>query len=636
VAETVKVVFEADNSRVVAAAQQVDKAFDKLGKSAGATTSAVAKSTDKLAAASEAAAKSAGGITAKFGESIGRVKAVGDQVQGVVGKLNGYLGAAGLIIGALGAIVALTADWVQETSKAEEAAKKSAAEHEAWAARIEERDARAAYNRDQAALASEFRNKRLEEEAKQLEHNAALIELEGANQEEVNDLLIEALRIRQKMGGANASDIERQIELIKAREDALYETVTGSVDRAASRPREVEIVVNLDPVFPDITEELVAREDEINQRRLANIAAQQAAEREVANARLAAEIEVLQASEGNAGDIHRLRMRQIEAEARARDEALASQQQALAETATGDGLDALKRQDEIRQLTHDREMERMRADLEMRVAVAEESKRIAAEQQAALESQLATINDVASSIESVSSDFTSKLSGFVSDRMAGQQAELDAYTANLERRGEAQAQSLDREIARAKGNADRVAALQRAKLKIEQDTANAIEKAKASHAAKADKIERVQKGTSMLLEGALATVRAAASYPNIPQMVALAAAAALAFGFGIATLAGGTPGAGGAGGGASLAGAGSGGGGGAMEFGEAARTPGSTGTSSGNLPRLSKSSEGAGGGVVYNGPVTYNASGSIDRDAADAWALEVGKSTRSREGAGRT
>jgi hypothetical protein len=72
-----------------------------------------------------------------------------------------------------------------------------------------------------------------------------------------------------------------------------------------------------------------------------------------------------------------------------------------------------------------------------------------------------------------------------------------------------------------------------------------------------------------------------------------------------------------------------------MEFGEAARTPGSTGTSANNLPRLSKSSEGAGGGIIYNGPVTYNSLGSIDRDAADSIALELGKSTRSREGAGR-
>jgi hypothetical protein len=280
-------------------------------------------------------------------------------------------------------------------------------------------------------------------------------------------------------------------------------------------------------------------------------------------------------------------------------------------------------------------MSRLEADIELRRAVADEAKRIADEQAAALERQRQLTEDIASSIESVAGNLSSKIGDFASARLEQEAADIATMEANLQRQTDARVAALDREIAAARGNASKTAALQSQKAKLEAETARKIEKAKADHAAKADKIERIQKGGAMLLEGALSTVKAATSYPNVPAMVAHAAAAAFAFTFGAMTLAGGFPG---AGGGASMPTASGGAGGGdAMQFTDAAKTPGSTASSSSMPspgPRLGRTDDRS-AGMVVNGNVTFIASGSIDRDAAEAYALETSKAARSREGAGR-
>lgn len=668
-AEVVRIIFEGDNSRVLQAAKEIDTAIAATARNAGnvgtslgnARTSAgaVATSVEKIDKSVQSVNASAKKVDTSFRAQLSSVKGVADGIKGVAGAAMGYLGTAGLIIGAITTIIALTAEWAAGTAEVEKQAEETRKEHEQWLYQQETeqvdaqrrwRDAADAREHNRKVRESEvaFENRAREKEALDLESTARTLDMQGVSQMHVNDLLRQALDLR--LANAEAEDAlldrfdvnkGREVEAIK-RQIAELEAragVAAASEQAGRQGPGREIApsqIGLDDIA--IVEGLEQRADEVNQRRLESLEAERAAMAELEALRLAGELDLLATQEGNGARVHSLRMEQIAREARERDAQLAAQQQALAETGTGDALDRLRREDQIRQLAHDREMGRMQADIEMRREVAAESRRIADEQAAALERQLDMLGEIGASIESVAGDFSSRVGEFASARMAQDAAEVEAVERNLQRRGDAQLAALDREIAASRGNAQRMAALQSARAKLEADTAKRIEKVKSDHAAKADRIERAQKGGMMLLEGALSTVKAATSYPNIPAMVTHAAAAALAFTFGAMTLAGGFPGAGGGGAGASISsGGGASGNGTSMQFGEAARTPGSTGTSAPTTgPRLARTGgEVVQAGAVYYGNVTYNANGSIDAAAAEAYGLDVGKSARSREGVGR-
>ena len=636
-------ILDADNSRVLAATKQVDQALVASGKASAASASASAAGVAKITRSATEAASSVQKVQSGMSATASAIRQTADQVQGLVGKMSGYLGAAGLVLGAVTAIGVATYEWYQNQVKIDgvtqniyHLSRKIVAETRD-AAGVQAESARLAeLAEDRERRGAELRT----EEQLSLEHQIAQQEILGGSEVYRNSLKMQALELQLKYENSQISAgagswaevkaIERQIELLGLK-SSMAESSPGRGRGGGGSRREV---VRSGDASGEFGSEIADRANAVNQRRLSALEAERAQASEIAALRMQGELDLLGVVEGNDAKIHQARMAQIVGEQREQEKALAAREQALRADSSGDALDALQRADEIRQTVHDREMSRLEADLSMRQAVAAESQRIADEQAASLAAQMQTIGEVTSTVESIAGDLSGRLGQFASDRMAQEQAELDTYTARLEQRASAQSASLDREISAARGNAGRMAALQRQKAKLEDETGRSIEKAKAAHAAKADKIERIQKGGAMLLEGGLATVRAATSYPNIPQMVALAAAAALAFSFGAMTLAGGTPGAGGGGG--SLAGLGSSGSGGSSpQFSEAARTPGSLGSSVPAGPRLAQTSN-ASGGVVYNGPVNYYTTGSIDRAAAEAYALEAGKVARSREGAGRT
>jgi hypothetical protein len=647
--ERATTIFDADNTKLLAAAREVDAAIGGLNRTAAASSASATASATKLSKAWDKTASSVSKVDDVLGGTAGSAKKVIDGVQGVVGKLSGYLGAAGLIIGAVTGIVALTVEWGQEQAGVNKAAEREL-ELAGYRAELADEQFKKAAAADAAAVAAADRRAasaqadRTEEQLA-LDHQIAQQEILGGQEVYRNELKIQALELQLEYASSQTSSntqawvevkaLERSIELLQLKNTAISLGVGGpSRGGGGGRSRAPEIAANADPKFEDLSDQLATREQAVNARRLSAIEAERAALAEVEAFRFESEIALLELSEGNGAKIHELNMSAIEAERAAADAALEARENALRSDGTGDALDRLAREDELKQVVHERDMNRLEADLSMRQAVAEESKRIAEEQKAELERQLSTISEVTSAVESVASNLAGKLGEFASMRMEQEAAELEQYTAGLEARGRQQSAALDREIAQARGNAARLAKLQEQKRKLEESTGKAIEKAKADHAAKADKIERVQKGTSMLLTGAQEVVETAAAYPNPVSMAAHAVAAALAFGFGAAVLAGGTPGAGGGGGAASMGG-GSSSGGSNVEFGEAAKTPGSLGTSAGTAPKLAQTSS-ANGSTVFNGPVTFNSNGSIDRAAAESIALESGKAARSREGAGRT
>jgi hypothetical protein len=640
--ERATTIFDAENTKLLAAAREVDAAIGGLGGTAKKASDAAVAGSARMAGAAAKASTAVQKVNGNFAATSQAARTAADQIQGVIGKVSGYLGAAGLVVTAVVGISAAVYDWAtaqeEVNKKLDESHSKIVRQAEIFAALMEMEERHRVADRQYAAEKAGRDAAYLSYELEANAHDVAMAEIAQADEQAINELKLAGLQIQLDEAVATNKQtqaIENQIEQLQLKNDMLAganETSSRSVGGGPSRAP--KIASNADPKFEDLSDQLATREQAVNARRLSAIEAERAAMAEVEAFRFESEITLLGVNEGNGARIHELNMSAIEAERAAADAALEARENALRSDGTGDALDRLQREDELKQVVHERDMNRLEADLSMRQAVAEESKRIAEEQKAELERQLSTISEVTSAVESVASNLAGKLGEFASMRMEQEAAELEQYTAGLEARGQQQSAALDREIAQARGNAARLAKLQEQKRKLEESTGKAIEKAKADHAAKADKIERIQKGTSMLLTGAQEVVETAAAYPNPVSMAAHAVAAALAFGFGAAVLAGGTPGAGGGGGAASMGG-GSGSGSSNVEFGEAAKTPGSLGTSAGTAPKLAQTSS-ANGSTVFNGPVTFNSNGSIDRAAAESIALESGKAARSREGAGRT
>jgi hypothetical protein len=725
--ERATTIFDADNTKLLAAAREVDAAIERLGSTAKASSSASVTGNAKMAEGAAKASTAVGKVTSNFAATGLAAKTAADSIQGIIGKASGYLAIAGAILGVTTAIVTATIEWYKAQEEVEKkivAARKMRYDAENAELALIEQDTEEREGRQwkgrvtREANLKKVADARVEASAAALDREAQLIQAAGGSQKKSNALLQEALKLRLSILDVQTTEgfnqriaLTHQADMIKAGEKkssgpsaaqrlseqlaAEADSMEASLERfealgivnrttqrdaleLAKRRRDLaryqledELRVldatkayseqaryQLDLKKFTVAQKLEAHalEEQIALRKESDGLVQQAAARATA----AVESEVtaverlndertrgaerhvanLEASGASGAAIHAAKMEQLRIEAEAQERTFAAKSSALSlsSSSSDDPAEreafALQKVDDIKQLVHERDMERLDAGLQMRQAVAEESKRIAEEQKAELERQLSTISEVTSAVESVASNLAGKLGEFASMRMEQEAAELEQYTAGLEARGRQQSAALDREIAQARGNAARLAKLQEQKRKLEESTGKAIEKAKADHAAKADKIERVQKGTSMLLTGAQEVVETAAAYPNPVSMAAHAVAAALAFGFGAAVLAGGTPGAGGGGGAASMGG-GSSSGGSNVEFGEAAKTPGSLGTSAGTAPKLAQTSS-ANGSTVFNGPVTFNSNGSIDRAAAESIALESGKAARSREGAGRT
>lgn len=335
---------------------------------------------------------------------------------------------------------------------------------------------------------------------------------------------------------------------------------------------------------------------------------------------------------------HQNRIAQIKAERDANLRELDIREELLRQQSGLDDEQKIARADELKQTAHDREMLRMQADLDLRRLVGEEQARLAASAEATLQRQLGLVNTSIGMIEQAHGELMSKVSDFQGRRSAADSADFEAWKVQQEARGDAQVNALDRELDAAKGNAAAVAKINRNKAAIQRNTQRQIAKAQVAHDKKIEREQQRSEGTQLLVQGAVSTVRGAASYPNIPAMIAHFAAAALAFTYGGMLVSGQVPSAK-AGAGAS-AGSGAGGSMGSApsidrSTSEAAKVPDSVpGKAAGANRFRSRSSTGEQqGGMVININGDINSLGSIDNAAAEKIGIAAGKAAYQREGA---
>ena len=332
--------------------------------------------------------------------------------------------------------------------------------------------------------------------------------------------------------------------------------------------------------------------------------------------------------------LHANRLKQIDAERGAALRELDVREQLLRAQSGLTDEQELARQAELRKVEHDREMVMLGSEMEMRRAAADEQARLAAQGAAALQAQLSTINTVISTIEGAHGQLAGIVSDYKGRAKAAESAEFEAWKAQQEQRLQAQTDSLERERDAARGNAAKIADINRRKVAAERATQERIRKAQAAHDAQTEREAMRSEGIKLMIQGAVSTVKAAAAYPNIPEMIAQAAAAAMAFTYGGMLLSGNVPRAGGA---AAGAGSMSGPGG---SLGTAATDQQSTGAAmtpdsvpAGDRDRFRTTPAKSSGAQVIN--INLNTLGKVDADTIDRLARAVGDAKYQREGTGK-
>jgi len=322
-------------------------------------------------------------------------------------------------------------------------------------------------------------------------------------------------------------------------------------------------------------------------------------------------------------------------EDKAQKAALDARQANLDSQSGGSEIEQLQRQEEYRQLAHDRELQRLGIEAEARRLLEQEKSAAFMADQARSEATWAMVEDSLGAFEQFKGQVT-ELGSFFSERnKANEDADHANYITSLNAKGEAQQASLDRQIKAAQGNAQLVHKLEKRKEEQAKNLRKQVEQAEAKHQEKRKKQEMRHAGAMLLIEAAVEAVRAVISFASQNYLEgAMHTAAAIFAGVqGGVLMSGQIPGAGGGGGGG-------GAGGGGMSAGSTTEaldpsnvpgsTPGAAAQREAATPR-----NGTGGGssagttVVINGGV--NAWGNVDDTVAEDLARHIDRVGRSKE-----
>jgi hypothetical protein len=329
-------------------------------------------------------------------------------------------------------------------------------------------------------------------------------------------------------------------------------------------------------------------------------------------------------------DLHRNRLLQIEEQRKAQEAAFSLREAEI------DPMDEAAKE----QLVHDRKIAFMDYEMAKKAELNAQATRLAEAEAERRRKAIADFVEISGAIESI----TGQVSGIVTTEIGRTRGiEDEAHAAKMQRMeaaAQATSASLDREIEAAKGNASQMAALRSKKAKFEEANRKAIEKAEAKHQEKRKRQEMRGAGVQLLIQGAIETGKAIAAFAsfNYVEGALHVAAAALNIGYGAALMSGRIPVGGGAG---------SGGGGGGGDFGSgvgsdtgrdtsgAAKTPESTPGEAANRAsskaQANNEASKQSGGVTFNGNVTINATGKVDKESAEAFGFGALKNVHSRE-----
>lgn len=337
------------------------------------------------------------------------------------------------------------------------------------------------------------------------------------------------------------------------------------------------------------------------------------------------DLDRLQAQQRMEVELHHNRLQQLRAEHDARVRELDARQAAAESMAVDTEPERLARQDELRQVTHDRELERLEHEMAVRRAMETEKVAQVERERALQEQQMARISEAIATFESFRSQITELTSFFGEIQAKEADAELARTVANLEAKGQAQRESLEREIAAAEGNVKRQNDLRRQQARQDAALRRQIEEAERKHQEKRERQEMRSQAIQLWIVAAVETVKAIAAYASYNYVEgALHTGAAIVAGIKAGMLsAGKVPGAG------SVGGMGAGAGGMAandsgQQFADPSDIPGSVpGEAARRESATDRGAVRSGGGTVFNGPVTIQAWGSIDDDVTIKLAREL-------------
>jgi hypothetical protein len=428
------------------------------------------------------------------------------------------------------------------------------------------------------------------------------------NASELNDLEVVAL----------AREHER--DLIAQAVEQTKELAALDQERARQESEELAEVIELDAFR--------------NKQRAAEIKDRANAEAQAAHHQIS-KMAIMAAAES---DLHGIRMENIEIEARAKARGLDAREEA-ANALDGSGTDpaeALRKQDELRQVHHEREILRLETTLAKRRELEAESQRIAQAEEARLKAQLGLFDQVMGGLNQIQGQVSGIITTELGRQREIQDADFEAWKSQLEARGAAQQASLEREIKAAKGNNRLQAELRARQGKLAEQNRKSVERAEQAHHERRKKQEMRQAGFELLIRAAVSTGKAISSYPDFVAMAIHSAAAVLQSAYGFALISGVIPAAGGAG----------------SSSGAANQGPSGVGTSNGDrmeAPRTPESVSAAqrnrggsvsprgrgdqqGGSVVVNIGNLYTTS-KVDEAHAEQIGLTLHKAAYSREGA---
>lgn len=339
---------------------------------------------------------------------------------------------------------------------------------------------------------------------------------------------------------------------------------------------------------------------------------------------------------------HQTRMAQLEAEHRARVQALDTRAGAVADyKATDDPAEQARRLGEVKQIEHDREVERQNYALNLAKSRDAEEQRL---YEASRSRLLAQVDVVQQSVGALSQLYenASSVASAVAEFQAGRQDDALSRTIGaLERRGAAERANTERALKASEGDAAKQNAIKRNAAKRERELQAKVEKAQADHEERKKRTAARGAGIKLIIDGVVNAAQAVSAFAsfNYLQGALYVAAAATNFIQGGLLLSGTIPGPGAAasasGAASGSAGAGSGKGAGFdTETSSAAKVPGSTpGEAARRSTSPAQQAQGAGaGGTVVNIYGGVHANGAIDDEFAEKVGFAVKRAGGSREG----
>jgi hypothetical protein len=639
-------------------AKSVDKAGDGMKRMQDAA--------DKTTAATKKTREEHGRLGLELAKIASSTKDIGDKAKDLIGKLGSVAGAYGPLIAAGGILLVQTVEWAAAqrnvADAAEERAKVLAQREEEEIARLKEINALVAQQQIDFQRAADLKSERRDDEATALEREAEKQAALGASLAHVNDLRIQGLEIRKKraiddalVGKSDEDEIARiqhQIEMLQIQGDLSQHVLDAAPTHKKIRKERIEDLDKeaelLAEISKAITQAAMAadkrRRDELaaEDKRGADLAAQQLARDEhqiqaaaalrMANAR--SEREQIEITAETETKLHALRLRQLAEEHAARMNALNAREADIrAQTPEAGTVEALQKEDAIKQVLHDKEIARQQHDLEVARAKDAEEARLAESARARRQQQLADAEMGISAFEQLHSQ-VADLTTSILEFHAGKDEEATARTVKaLEARGRAQQAAISRELKAAEGNVALQNEIRRKGARQETELQARIEKANADHKEKIKRQETKAAGIKLIIDGAVNAAKAVSAFAsyNFVQGALYTAAAAFNFAQGGMLIAGNVPQGGGAAGNAGGAGSGAF----DRETSEAAKTPGST--PSGEAARRSTAATaqadrgGASGTIIIYGGV--HANGAIDEDFAENVARKLRDVSKSREAA---